>query len=102
MEAVNANDRRIPITGLHAAALRAEFVGELGAENSHMLDDIDPSIAERMLSYALGRGSIADIDSAARMRYASTILVQLAEDDYLSEIALNRFVVRARRMAEDW
>lgn len=156
VEPADADERRIPITGLHAAALRAvltrrtadfrellgqlesqddyegfarllyaafidavdehftrdgetagdaaviEFVGELRAENTHIIDDIEPSVAERMVSYALGRASLDGIDSSARMRYAATILAQLAEDDYPGEIAPNRFMARARREAEDW
>lgn len=156
MESAEAEERRIPITGLHAAALRAllgrraddfreligqlesqddyegyarilyaaffeavdrrftrdgetagdaaviEFVGELRAENLQIRDELDPSVAERMLAYVLGCGSLDGIEDAARMRCASTIVVELAEDDYAGEIALNRFVARARRMAEDW
>jgi hypothetical protein len=126
VEPADADERRIPITGLHAAALRAlatrraddfgeligqlesqddyegfarllyaaffeavdrrftrdgetagdaaviEFVGELRAENAHALDDIDPSVAERLIEYALGRGSLDGIEDPDRMRSAST------------------------------
>ncbi|SFN63221.1 hypothetical protein SAMN04489713_102641 [Actinomadura madurae] len=151
MGSPDADERRIPITGLHVAAVRAlltrcnddyrelskqieteddcegfarllfsaffeavdrrfaregdaaiiEFVADMRAENLHLLDDIDPSVAEKMIAYTLGRGEIGDIDGATKNSHLIAILMHLA-GDLPPGGALDRLLATARRDAEEW
>jgi hypothetical protein len=149
----DAIERRVPITGLHVAAVRAlvtrrnddyrelskqieseddcegfarllfsaffeavdrrfaqkegdaaviEFVAHMRAEKTHILDDIDPSVAERLITYTLGRGELGDIDGAAKNSHLVMILVHLVEDLPPGGAALDRLLATARRDAEEW
>ncbi|SPT57129.1 Uncharacterised protein [Actinomadura madurae] len=152
MESPDASEQRIPITGLHVAAVRAlltrrndeyrelsrqieseddvegftrllfsaffkaverrftqegdaaiiEFVADMRAENLHLLDDIDPSVAEEMIGYTLGRGEIGDIDGATKNSHLIAILIHLAGDLPPGGAALDRLLATARRDPEEW
>ncbi|MEO3830386.1 hypothetical protein [Actinomadura sp. B10D3] len=79
-----------------------EFVADMRAENTHILDDMDPSVAERLIAFTLGRGEIGDIDGAAKNSHLVVILVHLAENLLPGGAALDRLLATARRDAEEW
>ncbi|MCP9948664.1 hypothetical protein [Actinomadura madurae] len=94
-----AVDRRFAREG-DAAII--EFVADMRAENLHLLDDINPSVAEQMIAYTLGRGEIGNIDGATKNSHLIAILIHLTGDLRPDGAALDRLLATARRDAEEW
>ncbi|MEU5987604.1 hypothetical protein ABZ806_01365 [Spirillospora sp. NPDC047418] len=79
-----------------------DFVANLRSKTSEVADRLNPSIAERLILHALGRGEIDDIDGNTRLSGQILILGGLIADMSLSEPELDAFMTRIRGMAEDW
>lgn len=94
-----AADKRFP-EGTPAAAI-IDYVADVRARTERTAK-VDPVIAERVLLAVNTDEEIADIDGSASFRTQLVLLAALIADAQLDALALDAFMLRARRLADRW
>lgn len=79
-----------------------EFVGSVRARSEQLSNDIDPRIAEQLILYSLGTGSISGIESRVRLATQLILLTALIVDEQLDDAGLDDFMAEARKIADQW
>lgn len=95
-----AVDRRFAESGTDADVV--EFVGSVRARSETLSDEIDPRIAERLIQYSLGKGSISGMDGRVRLATQLLLLTALIIDEQLDDAGLDEFLAEARKIADQW
>jgi hypothetical protein len=95
---IEAVDRRFQPGQRDDAAVIA-YVGDVRSRYPDA-DEIDPATAERVISKALGRGSISDIDGPGIRRAERLLLPLMVADELLSGEELDRFLAAARKLLD--
>lgn len=78
------------------------YVADIRARSDKLAQDVDPSVAERLIQDSLGRGSVDDIDSRTRVGIKFLLLASLIVDEQLDEEELKAFLAQAREVADQW
>lgn len=78
-----------------------EFVGSLRARSETIAREVDPRTAERLILYALGKGSVAGIPKEERIRAQMYILAILVAEANFNEAQLDAFIGKVRTGAEE-
>lgn len=95
-----AVDRRFAKDGTVGNVI--DFVGDVRSRSERLGDEIDPSIAERLIRHALGDGSIADIDDETLGSTQMLLLAALIFDEQLDDAGLDEFMAEVRAVADEW
>jgi hypothetical protein len=78
-----------------------EYVGDVRARTEGAAN-IDPTLAERLILSVTRDGELGDIDPRASLQAQLILLAALIADASPDEAALDRFMARARRLADRW
>jgi hypothetical protein len=98
-----AVDRRFVTDGRIADASEViEFVGEARAGSVELANGLDARVAERVILFGLGEGSLDDVNGSTYIHTQLLILAALAADERLDDSALDAFMARVRTRADDW
>lgn len=95
-----AVDRRFAATGTVADVI--QFVADVRARADEIAQDLDPTLAERIIRHALGDGSIDDLDDRAVFSAQMVLLGALIGDEQLDEEGLDAFLAEVRAVADEW
>ncbi|TDC38732.1 hypothetical protein E1281_39030 [Actinomadura sp. KC345] len=77
-----------------------EFVAVTRAAHPNVADDLDPSVAERVLLHALGKGSVQGIDGGKVLATQLLLMGALISEADLNEAELETFLTKARGEAD--
>lgn len=98
-----AVDRRFAKNGAIASPAEVVgFVGDVRTRSDRVADELDPKIAERLVMFALGEGSIADLDDETVAGTQMLLLAALIADEDLDDAGLDEFMAEVRAVADDW
>jgi hypothetical protein len=93
-----AVDRRFAKEGTVADVV--EFVGDLRARLGDNSDEVDPTVAERLIRDALGDGTIADLDEDTIVATKVILLTALISDEQLDKARLDEFMATSRELGD--
>jgi hypothetical protein len=93
-----AVDRRFTKNGTTTDVI--QFVSSLRVRLGCDADAIDPTIAERLIKDALGRGSIDDLAEEEIVRTKVILLTALISDERLDDAGLDNFMATARTLGD--
>jgi hypothetical protein len=99
-EAVDRRFARNGTTSDNAAIVG--YIADVRARSDKLAEDIDPTVAERLIQDSLGRGSVDDIDGRTRLGTRFLLLAALIVDEQLDERGVEAFVAEARKVADRW
>jgi hypothetical protein len=78
------------------------YVADVRARSDKLAEDIDPTVAERLIQDSLGRGSVDDIDGKIRLGTRFLLLAALIVDEQLDGRGIAAFLAEARKLADQW
>lgn len=78
------------------------YVAEVRARSDKLAEDIDPTVAERLILDSLGRGTVDDIDGKTRLGTRFLLLAALIVDEQLDEKGIEALLTEARKIADQW
>src|SRR5690606_13791950 len=78
------------------------YVAGLRARSRRHRKVLDPVAAERLLLFELGGGTVDDLDKVLALTTKQQLLRALIPELGLTEVGLDRFLNRARRLADTW
>ena len=78
-----------------------EYVGDVRSRTEGAAK-IDPTLAERLLLAITSDGKVGDVDPRTSFQAQLVLLAALIADAQPDEAELDRFMIRARRLADRW
>jgi hypothetical protein len=93
-----AVDRRFAKDGTVADVV--EFVGDLRARLGENADEVDPTVAERLIRDALGDETTADLDEDTIVATKVILLTALISDEQLDEARMDEFMATSRALGD--
>lgn len=98
-----AVDRRFVRNGtISDSAAIVAYVADVRSRSDKLAEDIDPTVAERLIQDSLGRGSVEGIDGKTRLGTRFLLLAALIVDEQLDERGIEAFLAQAREVANQW
>ena len=94
------NDHFHRLEGAAATSAITDFVTHLRAKDPEIARHLDSRTGERMISHALGKGDVDDIDGDTMFTNQIIVLNGLIMDADPSDKELDDFMTRVRRLAE--
>ncbi|WP_157430362.1 hypothetical protein [Actinomadura macra] len=82
----------------------ADFVASARGRSKRAIDVIVPGVAERVINHAIGKLPLEandDIDPNVATRVKTLLLAALVGDEQFSDAKLDRFMTRARELADE-
>jgi hypothetical protein len=79
-----------------------EFVASVRARSEQLSKEIDQQIAEQLIMYSLGKGSIDGLDSRVRHLTQFGLLTALVLAERFDDASLDEFLAEARKIADQW
>lgn len=79
-----------------------EFVGRVRSRSPHVADQVDPVIAERVISAVFTEQSLDDIDPRTSWETQSILMAAIVGDEQLDPAGLEAFLDEARKLADQW
>ena len=98
-----AVDRRfVKGTTVSDDAAIVAYIADVRARSDKLAEDVNPTVAERLIQDSLGRGSVDDIDGKTRLGTRFLLLAALIIDEQLDERGIEAFLAQAREVANQW
>jgi hypothetical protein len=79
-----------------------EFAGSVRSRSDDAADKIDPRVAERLILAVYTDEQVKDIPVEVRYKTQIILLGALIGDEQLDAAGLDAFLVRARKLADQW
>jgi hypothetical protein len=84
----------------HDAADVAAFVADVRSRSDRLAGEVDPLIAERVISAVFGDNSLGDLSDAAVAGTQIVLLAALVADEHYDDTGLDAFLTSSRRLAD--
>jgi hypothetical protein len=84
----------------HDAAEVAAFVTDVRSRSDRLAGEVDPLVAERIISAVFGHGSLGDLSDAAVAGAQIVLLAALVADEHYDGTGLDAFLASSRRLAD--
>jgi hypothetical protein len=79
-----------------------EFVGNVRLTSPQVADQVDPVIAERVITAVFNDDSLDDIDARESFQIQLLLMVAIVGGENLDDAGLDAFLVQARKLADQW
>jgi hypothetical protein len=98
-----AVDRRFVHDGtISDNATVVAYVADVRARSDKLADEIDPTVAERLIQDSFGRGSVDNIDGKIGLGTRFLLLAALIVDERLDQKGIEAFLRETRKVADQW
>jgi hypothetical protein len=79
-----------------------EFVGNVRSASARVADQVDPVIAERVITAVFNDDSLDDIDARESFQTQLLLMVAIVGGENLDDAGLDAFLAQARKLADQW
>lgn len=79
-----------------------EFIGDVRSRSAGLADQVDPTLAERLIKSAFTGQPVDDVDGQLSWETQIVLMAAIVADEQLDDAGLDEFLAKARKMADAW